>query len=350
VTTFASGVKMSAAPVIADRAYRPLGTYRFMLAALVLLSHCTVFIPGPLVSLSLGNVGVFLFFVVSGFVISEALDLFYSRSVGRFLANRALKIFPSYWVAAILGYVVLSLEDLTSPLFEPWPLLVNATLLLGYLPGSGTHLILPITWAVIVECQFYLVAATIGALAMWLDRARVVAAAVTLAIAGYAFVWLTGSQARFFGVLQHGPFFVFGGLLYVAVSRGALRYTVAAAGAGVLSFHAYWIYISRLGSAADPPLSIAIFAALLAGLVYLCRARTSSVLIQADRRLGDLTYAIYLLHTPMIAVALLLNLANGPAVLFVVIATSVAAVLTHFLVEQPIAGLRDRFRGLKLYG
>ena len=84
-----------------DRPYRPLGAFRLLLAGLVLVSHSAHLLFPPLKALSLGNAGVLTFFVVSGFVIAEALDRFYRGSPIRFLTNRALKLFPAYWVALL---------------------------------------------------------------------------------------------------------------------------------------------------------------------------------------------------------------------------------------------------------
>src|SRR5713226_5019935 len=86
--------------------YRSLGAFRFLLALLVLVSHAAGFIWDELTWLSLGNVGVLLFFVVSGFVICEALDIFYRDSALKFLLNRALKIFPAYWATLPLAYAI----------------------------------------------------------------------------------------------------------------------------------------------------------------------------------------------------------------------------------------------------
>lgn len=64
---------MASAIPLASHPYRFLGSYRFLLALLVLTSHASGFLGTTVASLQLGNVGVFLFFVVSGAVICEAL-------------------------------------------------------------------------------------------------------------------------------------------------------------------------------------------------------------------------------------------------------------------------------------
>jgi peptidoglycan/LPS O-acetylase OafA/YrhL len=86
--------------------YRLLGTYRALLALLVLLSHSNMWLPEWVRPLALGNVGVFLFFILSGFVIAEALDIFYPGKPQRFLLNRFLPIYPTYWSACVVAIVI----------------------------------------------------------------------------------------------------------------------------------------------------------------------------------------------------------------------------------------------------
>jgi peptidoglycan/LPS O-acetylase OafA/YrhL len=81
---------------------------RLILAALVIFYHCFVlggFGLDPLQVIgekhySFGSVGVSMFFVLSGFLISRsALS---SLSFGRFLWHRFLRIFPGYWMCLVV--------------------------------------------------------------------------------------------------------------------------------------------------------------------------------------------------------------------------------------------------------
>ena len=113
--------------------------------------------------LALGNVGVFMFFVLSGFVIFEALDIFYKDSIKRFLINRFLRIFPTYW--ASLAFAMLALYATSSPKLanlDTWTILKNISLVGFYFssPTIDSPFVISIAWAVIVEILFYLVAAS----------------------------------------------------------------------------------------------------------------------------------------------------------------------------------------------
>src|SRR5947209_17886730 len=44
-----------------------------------------------------GYIAVLMFFVVSGYLISNALETFYAGRVREFAVNRFLRIYPSYW-------------------------------------------------------------------------------------------------------------------------------------------------------------------------------------------------------------------------------------------------------------
>jgi peptidoglycan/LPS O-acetylase OafA/YrhL len=169
---------------IAGHPYRVLGGYRLLLATLVLLSHTFNMVVGEISKVALGNVGVMLFFVVSGFVIFEALDLFYRDRTPQFLVNRAFKIFPAFWAATLLMYVLHSIFDVAHldgvpPLqLSAWGIFVNITLLPAYLKWGNNLLVISVAWAVLVECQFYITAAVLVALARRLPASSAVLAAV----------------------------------------------------------------------------------------------------------------------------------------------------------------------------
>lgn len=134
-----------AAPrAVTSHSYRFLGSYRLLLALFVLTSHSADFLAPFVRGLSLGNVGVMLFFVVSGAVIAEALDVFYKTSSARFLANRFLKIFPAYWATVAFFYATFVVFDPAVVRTEPWPILVNVSLLLSYLPAGNDLLLIGI--------------------------------------------------------------------------------------------------------------------------------------------------------------------------------------------------------------
>lgn len=97
-----------------------------------------------------GKYGVQLFFMLSGFV--NAMTLLNKREPGEFLANRFIRILPSYWLVILLNVLLLSMFGMYA--IEPTTIgfAANMTvmpLLFGYECWE------PVTWTLQVEIIFY---------------------------------------------------------------------------------------------------------------------------------------------------------------------------------------------------
>lgn len=110
-----------------------------------------------------GGVGVTLFFVLSGFLISGLLFEEFHRNaavdVRRFLIRRGFKLYPPLW--ALLAFTVL-LNVFTTP--HSWPefsprVLAELLFVQNYFPGIFGH-----TWTLAVEEHFYIAFAALVAL------------------------------------------------------------------------------------------------------------------------------------------------------------------------------------------
>jgi peptidoglycan/LPS O-acetylase OafA/YrhL len=126
---------------------------RAIAVSFVCLSHL---IGGPAAPLDLGTIGVRVFFVLSGFLITTLLLGEYDRhgtiNLPRFYFRRALRIFPAYYtylaviaVASSLGIIALHRNDL----------LYGLTYTVNYfMPASSAFV--QHAWSLAVEEQFYL--------------------------------------------------------------------------------------------------------------------------------------------------------------------------------------------------
>jgi peptidoglycan/LPS O-acetylase OafA/YrhL len=352
--------------------YRLFGSYRLLLAVLVLISH-----GGHgggehgrvLGLLGLGNGGVFLFFVVSGFVISEALDLFYRNSIGKFALNRCLKIFPGYWAATIIAYIAYALVgvdrlpagfSIQLPT-DSWAILVNITMVLSYLKQGNNLVLLSLTWAVVIEIMFYgLAALSFFVAAKTRKPAITLGIAAIVALCFYVFVWSTNSQTRFFGAFQFAPYFVLGSALYFfAKQKGTWQFLLMGT-SFLLSVHAFYIYSTNLPVSGQTWLSEygLQWNVLFSTGVFICGAGLFARLITArttpkgewiDKRFGDITYSVYLVHMPFVMLASHFSLTGLTRFSFIVVVAFGAAIAINRYVERPFMGLRDRFRGRRLY-
>jgi peptidoglycan/LPS O-acetylase OafA/YrhL len=131
-----------------------------MLRGWAVLLVLGVHIPAYPIWSSSGWVGVDLFFVLSGFLISNLLFTEYQRSggikLGRFFLRRAMKLYPSFYfmLALTLVYCVI-----TGFPFTARQLIGELTLTQNYVGGIWGH-----TWSLAVEEHFYLFLP----LALWL--------------------------------------------------------------------------------------------------------------------------------------------------------------------------------------
>lgn len=100
-----------------------------------------------------GWVGVDLFFVLSGFLVSGLLFREYRRvgslAVGRFLVRRAFRIYPAFFV--LLGCTWLVSQSLHTPHTSGRAFLAEGLFVQNYFRGVWNH-----TWSLAVEEHFYI--------------------------------------------------------------------------------------------------------------------------------------------------------------------------------------------------
>ncbi|MFT5336073.1 MAG: peptidoglycan/LPS O-acetylase OafA/YrhL [Luteibaculaceae bacterium] len=134
--------------------------FRFFCAFLIIVTHSIsgnndlgVFIEIPL-----GMVGVSFFFVLSGFLITRGLlnSTTSGASIIRFFKNRALRIFPLYYIGLIYYVIFYWLEGLGNPLalvdsWYYWIYLQNIADTFSWEKVGPSHY-----WSLAVEEHFYL--------------------------------------------------------------------------------------------------------------------------------------------------------------------------------------------------
>ncbi|MEV0642834.1 acyltransferase [Streptomyces sp. NPDC050619] len=96
-----------------------------------------------------GPLGVQIFFVISGFVISMSG---WGRTLQSFFASRASRLMPAYWAAVVLVTAVFALPMVFYKAVSPSDALVNLTLLQEPL---GADRVLGVDWTLWVEIRFY---------------------------------------------------------------------------------------------------------------------------------------------------------------------------------------------------
>ncbi|WP_372511392.1 acyltransferase family protein [Streptomyces cylindrosporus] len=155
-----------------------------------------------------GCLGVQVFFVISGFVISLSG---WGRPLKSFFASRAARLLPAYWAAVLLVTAVFALPVVAFETVSPSDALVNLTMLQQPL---GADRVLGVCWTLWAEVRFYALFALL-VVAPGATRRRVVlfCAGWTLAAAV-----ARGAHEPLLDIVlmpEHAPFFVGGVGLYL---------------------------------------------------------------------------------------------------------------------------------------
>ncbi|MFI5781329.1 acyltransferase family protein [Nocardia sp. NPDC051570] len=141
-----------------------LDALRGLAALAVVIQHCSIGLWPGFQRFSAGifepgQFGVFVFFLVSGFIIPTSLER--GRSLGAFWVGRFFRLYPLFWaclIAAMIMYAVgrypLSSSFLTNPV---WNLATNATMTHLFLFASQREdLVVGIAWTLTYELVFYM--------------------------------------------------------------------------------------------------------------------------------------------------------------------------------------------------
>ncbi len=357
--------------------YRYFGAFRLLLAVMVVVQHAlpalgTGRLPVLIAPLEIGSIAVLLFFVLSGFIVTEAAMLFYVRRPGAFLTNRFIRIYPPYIVAVTLTVLVtatvtqLGGEPAVVALFNEPPDHSAANIfaaLAGIFPVAGKLLapagaapILILAWALRIELLFY----GVVFLALWAGRVFNQPPARAL---GVVAIGLLLFDAQWFASLRGNgleftPYFVLGTSVYFAITPASARRRVLAGALVIVSSAMIAQHISGQPNSHEQAAFIrdlngqsALFFAGCALWFFLIalpriapRLATSARIV--DQKLGELTYPLYLSHMAALLVVLYLVPAGSlRAWPFALGACLGVAWLMHQIVETPLMVLRRRIRG-----
>jgi peptidoglycan/LPS O-acetylase OafA/YrhL len=282
--------------------HRPtLGTFRFSLALIVFWSHIA---PRPFQFLyenTHGLIAVMMFFMVSGYLISNALETFYVGRVRDFAINRFLRIYPCYWIVFAVSVGV--------SLFYRDPICFAA--LAYYLCAAAT-------W----DLSFTHPISSIPYFALGVAVSRV--------------------------ELRRGP-----RILSLALLGASLAIVFIAFGHTVVSLSAPNL---RLFAPIDlklgpDPFNLFNFGILLVMFVGCLLINVGGPLRALDNYLGDLAYPLFISHYTVNALIgyFFEWLPDLPRMWLSFIVALCVAVVLWWAVDSRISKLRDRVRGFRLY-
>ncbi|WP_374975278.1 acyltransferase family protein [Microbacterium trichothecenolyticum] len=322
----------------------------------VLLYHAGLpFLPG-------GYVGVDVFFVISGFLITShllgQLESHGRLKFGEFYARRARRILPASFVvlvlsvvAALIWYPPLLMKDLwaaavATALYVPNYFFASANS--DYLAESSNPSLFQHYWSLGVEEQFYLLWPALLALVWVLVRSRRALVAVLIAVVAASFalcVWLTSAAQpwAFFSLPSRAWELGVGGLVAVLLQqRPAIvgeRWAAPLGWAGIAAVAASVVFFSSEtlfpGAAAALPV-LGTAAVIAAGETH--RGPTRMLSTRGMVFIGTISYSLYLVHWP--AIVLPGTALPGELPLWTTLGIAVACVpvawLLYRFVEDPV--------------
>jgi exopolysaccharide production protein ExoZ len=292
--------------------YQSVQFLRFVAALLVVIFHAHVaqsrLTPAGEPGLadyyfSAGAIGVHVFFVVSGFVMAHtSLDKFAAPgATSEFLLRRICRIFPPYWIYAVL-YVLIHSVSGTAYQLSASTSLQSALLL----PGGSASIIGP-GWTLSYEVYFYLCFGIALMLSRWTGLIVLTATFLAAIAVGAA----TGVTA----IIPFNPLLLeFLAGVWTAVIINSSRPLRATPGILWIAA-ALFLYAAGIIYGYDKLPSVLMWgipsAILVFGMVQVERSHKLPNLLSRLSVLGDSSYSLYLLHTLLIHVVLTCSFTAG---------------------------------------
>jgi peptidoglycan/LPS O-acetylase OafA/YrhL len=307
-------------------------------------------------SLEFGSIGVWAFFVLSGFLIVrilyqqrlqiEAKQTSFIAAWENFLKRRTLRIFPIYYLVLGLCALLTLLGPVLNYSGTPWPFywayLTNFYIQMsGISPGSFSHL-----WSLAIEEQFYMVAAPIFLLApsrfaIYLCGAFIIAGLMRGAMLFTSPAEGTDSIFNFYMLGLGG----LTGLLAPHAGQRLASFAVTLLFVALMSLMAIDYGLNK--NISQAVLLFPVFAASL--YAYILKSQASALVRLLDfgplRNLGRISYGFYLYHNFVkldwirLSLGISFEPSNKLRVALELLITVALAALSWMAIERPLLGL-----------
>jgi exopolysaccharide production protein ExoZ len=306
-------------------------------------------LPNALPSFTIGNAGVDVFFVISGFVMVYSSQPLFERPKApqEFFLRRLARIVPLYWITTsiILGYLLIQYGDLAKVQFTP-EAVVASYLFIPYPQLDGFMApVHGVGWTLNYEMFFYL-CFCLALLFSRLTGVLLVAAALCFLVALNRVLPLPNPLGYLVEpiILE----FVFGMLIALIYRSGfrmksALAAVIVVAALAAIAASGRWNELPRVIVWGLPS------ACMVGALALAEYSATPNRLWRGLSFLGDASYALYLVHPlaitlPRRVFPRVIDPATSPwlyAALLIATAL-IAAAVVHVLVEKPITRVLQR--------
>ncbi|MDZ4078360.1 acyltransferase [Hydrocarboniphaga sp.] len=306
--------------------------------------------------IQIGQFGVALFFIVSGYVIPFSAQK--QGSVRVFWSGRFFRLYPAYWFVIAL-FLISGIAGLHHkiPVFSPWDYFANLTMLYWL---NGSSYLLGVFWSLKFELTFYIIISLLiplgsNRVSAYYFHFAISAITVILSIKQKMDSGVFGSYGlyylalMFYGWSLHDTKDKEGSVLKAMVSTAVQ--TLLALTVGKLAFGTAEVNYSSFGSNSLVPMIGAWVGAIIVFLVF--RYKSEIKWHASLVYLGVISYSIYLVHGPIIYI--IRNFVENKALSFSlsILLSIVAAKYIYEFIETPamklgkyVSGSRSKIKDL----
>lgn len=304
-----------------------------------------------------GFIGVDIFFVISGFLITQIISkriLANNFNYIEFLWSRCKRLLPAYLflltvVAIVSSFILLPKEILSfsKSLVYSIPFLSNIFFYLnsGYFEGSAEYFPLLHTWSLAVEWQFYLV---FPFLILVLHRyffkkliLALIGLTILLSLLSISITSIDPSLAFYLSPFRASEF-ILGGLASYLVNKKININSMLLSFTSILSFLALLCMSFFLnGDSVFPGTNALIVALLAAILIFSLYTQSNSLLkdllsSKPLKFLGKISYSFYLWHWPIILFSkyYFTTIESLPIYVFIIVLTTLCSVFSYYYIEN----------------
>ncbi|MBD9359871.1 acyltransferase family protein [Methylomonas fluvii] len=299
------------------------GLFRLMLAIMVALSHFGLVYKG----LNPGQWAVISFYLLSGYLMQLQFGKFtskysYKKAIAVFFTDRAIRIFPLYWVIVALIYITVGGDNY----------LINFTLFpLSYHELLDVKAVIFPAWSLATEMHFYLLVPLLFILNV---RVLKLVMWISLIIFGLSPVFPHSTWWGYYGV----P-----GMLFVFLAGMMLARNESIAGIFCAVIVLFVAFVAGKIFGLDIPSGINISACIGVFIAYFIIPYLAKIKQSAwDTKLGALTFPLFLSHPWVMEYFKYKNM------FYLLVASVLFSLLLVLLIEKPIDIFRYWIRGRRL--
>ncbi|WP_368857985.1 acyltransferase family protein [Serratia liquefaciens] len=312
-----------------------MGTYRYLLAVLVLLSHCGYLFHGY----NQGVIAVVSFFLISGYVINLLINTHYqsNKDIFYFYLDRSLRLFPQflfYLVATIFLLAFYGEMGVTKTFYK---IVINLTMvpLNFFAIYNDSFIIVPQSWSLGLEMQFYLIIPII--LAFKLVRK----------CAWLSFIFALVAYSQIVNPDYYGYRMISGTLFIFLI--GSMLTNPKENNKTIITLYLLSIIVfitSIIINRASNIRTIEVLLGLIIGLPIVHTLVKKRIKHKIDVILGNLSYGVYLNHM-MISFFLKKNnidISNPYSIILIIALSTSMSFISYVLIEKPLYKLRHKVR------